>query len=87
MNDSLKLAGFARVLTDEENDMQSTTRFEPQLTQMREGVERPRSDPKLVERYEMLTKGNKVSWTGHHHILRLLGRGGQGDDVVMGYVG
>ncbi len=59
--------------------MQSTTRYEPSLTQAREGVERSSSDPKLLERYEALTKGNKVSWTGHHHMLRLLGRGGQGE--------
>jgi hypothetical protein len=46
--------------------MQSTTRYEPSLTQAREGVERQSADPKLLERYEALTKGNKVSWTGHH---------------------
>jgi serine/threonine-protein kinase len=83
----LKLAGFARVLTDEENDMQSTTRYEPSLTQAREGVERQSADPKLLERYELLTKGNKVSWTGHHHMLRLLGRGGQGEVYLTEYRG
>ena len=67
--------------------MQSTTRFEPPLTQAREGVERQSSDQKLVEQYETLTKGNKVSWTGHHHMLRLLGRGGQGEVYLTEYRG
>ena len=39
--------------------MQSTTRYEPSLTQAREGVERQGSDPKLLERYEALTKGKQ----------------------------
>ena len=67
--------------------MQSTTRYEPSLTQAREGVERLSSDPKLLERYEALTKGTKVSWTGHHHMLRLLGRGGQGEVYLTEYRG
>lgn len=67
--------------------MQSTTNFEPLVTQAREGVERSSADLKLVERYEMLTKGNKVSWTGHHHMLRLLGRGGQGEVYLTEYRG
>ena len=59
--------------------MQSTTRFEPFPTITQQGSEGAKSDPKLIEGYERLTRRGKVSWTGHHHMLRLLGRGGQGE--------
>ena len=32
----------------------------------------------LTRSYERLTDQQKISWTGHHHMLKLLGRGGQG---------
>ena len=32
----------------------------------------------LSDTYSRLTNQEKISWTGHHHMLRLLGRGGQG---------
>lgn len=32
----------------------------------------------LSETYDRLTNQEKISWTGHHHMLKLLGRGGQG---------
>jgi len=32
----------------------------------------------LNQSYEQLTHQPKISWTGHHHMLKLLGRGGQG---------
>ena len=59
--------------------MQSTTRYEPFPTITQQGSEGAKSDPKLIEGYERLTKRGKVSWTGHHHMMRLLGRGGQGE--------
>jgi len=67
--------------------MESTTRYEPHPTHAQEGGGRSGSDPKLLERYEELTKGSKVSWTGHHHMLRLLGRGGQGEVYLTEYRG
>ena len=67
--------------------MQSTTRYEPSLTQAQEGVQRSGSDAKLLARYEAVTKGTKVCWTGHYHMLRLLGRGGQGEVYLTEYRG
>jgi serine/threonine protein kinase len=67
--------------------MQSTTRFEPYPTLTRQGSEGAATDPKLLERYEQLTRVGKVSWTGHHHMLRLLGRGGQGEVYLTEYRG
>ena len=73
---------------EEPNRMQSTTRYEPNPTVMKQGAEgKKNSDPKLLERYEQLTKHGKVSWTGHHHMLRLLGRGGQGEVYLTEYRG
>lgn len=67
--------------------MQSTTRFEPYPTLTRQGTSRTKTDPKLLESYEELTNRGKVSWTGHHHMLRLLGRGGQGEVYLTEYRG
>ena len=46
-----------------------------------EGSTMSRDDPDysdLSDAYQRLTDQEKISWTGHHHMLRLLGRGGQG---------
>ena len=67
--------------------MQSTTRYEPQPTLTRHGSQGSTPDPKLMSRYEELTRARKVSWTGHHHLLRLLGRGGQGEVYLTEYRG
>ena len=67
--------------------MQSTTRFEPNPTITAEGTPGAKSDPKLLAAYERLGKSGKVSWTGHHHMLRLLGRGGQGEVYLTEYRG
>ena len=67
--------------------MQSTTRYEPNPTVSKPGAPAPQSDPKLLDRYEELTKHGKVSWTGHHHMLRMLGRGGQGEVYLTEYRG
>ncbi len=72
---------------DEENRMHSTTRYEPNPTLTHKGSPGEMSDPKLIERYEQLTRGGKVSWTGHHHMLRMLGRGGQGEVYLTEYRG
>jgi len=67
--------------------MQSTTRFEPNPTQTLQGSLPVQSDPLLLKQYEQLTKDAKLSWTGHHHMLRLLGRGGQGEVYLTEYRG
>ena len=73
---------------DDQNLMHSTTRYDPSPTLTHHGSAAvSKSDPELVQRYEELTKGGKVSWTGHHHMLRLLGRGGQGEVYLTEYRG
>ncbi|MFK8113285.1 MAG: serine/threonine protein kinase [Rubripirellula sp.] len=67
--------------------MHSTTRFEPNPTLTRQGTEVVQSDPKLLRRYQRVIQSAKVSWTGHHHMLRLLGRGGQGEVYLTEYRG
>lgn len=67
--------------------MQSTTRYEPNPTITQHGSAGSPTDPKLLLRYEELTEAGKVSWTGHHHLLRLLGRGGQGEVYLTEYRG
>ena len=67
--------------------MQSTTRYEPYPTLTQQGSQGSMTDPKLLERYEHLTMGGKVSWTGHHHMLRMLGKGGQGEVYLTEYRG
>jgi serine/threonine-protein kinase len=67
--------------------MPSTTRFEPNPTITFHGSNVRETDPKLLERYEDLTRAGKVSWTGHYHLLKLLGRGGQGEVYLTEYRG
>ncbi|TWU48751.1 Serine/threonine-protein kinase PknH [Rubripirellula tenax] len=67
--------------------MQSTTRFEPNPTITAEGALGAVADPKLIAAYSRLGLEGKVSWTGHHHMLRLLGRGGQGEVYLTEYRG
>ena len=67
---------------------QSTTRYEPNPTISHGGSEKSGSaDPKLIASYEKLSRDHKVSWTGHHHMLRMLGRGGQGEVYLTEYRG
>ncbi len=67
--------------------MQSTTRYEPNPTITQHGSAATTTDPKLLQRYEDLTTVGKVCWTGHHHLIRLLGRGGQGEVYLTEYRG
>ncbi len=67
--------------------MQSTTRYEPHPTITAEGSPGAKTDPKLLAAYERMARTGKVSWTGHHHMLRLLGRGGQGEVYLTEYRG
>ncbi len=67
--------------------MQSTTHFEPHPTLTHHGSTTKSSDLDLVRRYDDLTRSRKVSWTGHHHLLRMLGRGGQGEVYLTEYRG
>lgn len=67
--------------------MESTTRFEPTPTITYHGELTTAGDAELVSWYDHLIKEKKVSWTGHHHMLRLLGRGGQGEVYLTEYRG
>ena len=67
--------------------MQSTTRYEPNPTITYNGNESGKTDSELLARYDALTKNRKVSWTGHHHMIRMLGKGGQGEVYLTEYRG
>ena len=67
--------------------MESTTRFEPNPTITHQGAADKSGDANLVHWYDHLIDRQKVSWTGHHHMLRLLGRGGQGEVFLTEYRG
>ncbi|KAA5545376.1 serine/threonine protein kinase [Roseiconus nitratireducens] len=67
--------------------MESTTRFEPNPTVTHKGTVHTSGDSDLVGWYDHLIRKQKVSWTGHHHMLRLLGRGGQGEVYLTEYRG
>ena len=67
--------------------MQSTTHYEPNPTITYHGSLHSNNDLDLLKRYDELTKHRKVSWTGHHHLIRLLGRGGQGEVYLTEYRG
>ena len=37
--------------------------------------------------YQRLIGEEKISWTGYHHMLKLLGRGGQGEVYLTEHLG
>jgi len=67
--------------------IQPTTRHEPNPTLTFRGTEAGEPDDKLVAAYENLVTSKKLSWTGHYHLLKLLGRGGQGEVYLSEYRG
>ncbi len=58
--------------------MVSTTQFNLTPTITQGGGEPQRCPPDLLERYEAILDGQRLHWTSHHALLKLLGRGGQG---------
>src|SRR6056297_368292 len=56
-----------------------TTRYEPQPTLTAHGNHRRLPDARLLNHYDQILIERKLSWTGHHHLLKSLGSGGQGE--------
>ena len=59
--------------------MQSTTRYEPNPTISHGGRASPSADPQLIANYQRLSKSRKITWTSHYNLMKMLGRGGQGE--------
>lgn len=64
-----------------------TTRHELNPTLTLRGTPRNRSDQRLLCRYETILSERKLHWTGHHHLLKLLGSGGQGEVYLTEQMG
>lgn len=64
-----------------------TTRQEPQPTITLRGTQHPNTDNYLVSRYESILRNRKLSRTGHHHLRKLLGSGGQGEVFLTEQLG
>ena len=58
--------------------MVSTTHFEVTPTLNLDGKRQDRCPDELVQRYESIIQGQRLNWTTHHRLLRMLGAGGQG---------
>jgi serine/threonine protein kinase len=58
--------------------MSTTTFFEGSATRTWGGHEAVRCPDELLDRYQALLQQQRVSWTEHHRLIRLLGSGGQG---------
>ena len=58
--------------------MSSTTFYEGSVTRTWGGQQVTRCSDELLGRYEQILAEQRLSWTEHHRLLRLLGSGGQG---------
>jgi len=65
----------------------STTRHEPNATLTLRGTKRTIKDERLVSRYQRILDERKLNWTSHHHLLKLLGSGGQGEVFLTEQLG
>ena len=59
-------------------DMMTTTLHEQNPTIARDGSRRIEHENELTGRYDNLLHTQRLSWTTHQHLSRLLGKGGQG---------
>src|SRR5580704_9277740 len=58
--------------------MPTTTFLQPVATLTIDGHPAKRCPDALLEKYRQLVEEQRMSWTEHHRLLRLLGAGGQG---------
>ena len=58
--------------------MPTTTFLQPPLTLAIDGAPAKRCPDVLLEKYRQLVEEQRMSWTEHHRLMRLLGSGGQG---------
>src|SRR5689334_11196190 len=58
--------------------MPTTTYLEGSLTLDYNGPQPVRCPEELLERYHSILSDQRVTWTEHHRLLKLLGSGGQG---------
>lgn len=65
----------------------STTRHEPNATLTLRGTTRTMKDERLLSQYEAILSERKLHWTTHHHLIKLLGSGGQGEVFLTEQLG
>ena len=64
--------------------MATTTFLEGSATRTWGGHTAKRCSDELLGRYEKILSDQRLSWTEHHRLIRLLGSGGQGVVYLSG---